>query len=221
MIDLGVDFVPCSGKSVAHLRELFDSLAVWYSMVGGENGGHLAYHEGNVWLNRFFANVPILEEARHHLENCHGCNSWNEIEPKETIFTARFGSFERAHQRAQVWREHMAQILGGAEVAVYTYPPNDDAVDLVIDPNAISKVNVVRFVRARFPGVPIVVIGDGLNDMSMITASGVIPVCPKNAADEIKVAVREQDGGYIAREPYGAGAIEALDMALTRLGIAG
>ena len=219
MVESDVDFVPCSGKSVAYLQRLFDSLAVWYSMVGGENGGHIAYFNGNIWADRYFADATALEAAREHLKRCHGCNSWRKIEPKRTIFTARFGTFERARRRAQTWREHMAQELGGVDVAVYTYPPNDDAVDLVINPSDISKANAVRFVQECHPGVPIVVAGDGLNDLPMISAKGVIPVCPSNAAEEVKAIVREHEHGYIAGDPYGAGAMEVIDMALWSLGI--
>ena len=63
-------------------------------------------------------------------------------------------------------------------------------------------------------------VGDHQNDLPMLDGTHARHVaCPGNAIDPVKRAVRAA-GGYVAREPYSAGVIEALRFYCGGLGAA-
>lgn len=209
----GVGIVPCSGKSADVLGELFHRLEVPILAIGAENGGHIVYDPRGSARNEVCrVDGVALFEAREHLDQCPKCNSWINEESKRTIITRRFGNPARAAEKAEMWRNHVGRLPYFCErqIEVYIYP-GDTAVDLVVDPRNVRKELVIRFLRTRHPQARFVVAGDGLNDLSMMTAPQVVPVCPANAVPEIKEAVWRQ-GGVIAQAPYGAGTVEAIRM---------
>lgn len=208
----GVGIVPCSGKSAEVLDGLFRQIEVPIIAIGAENGGHILYDpRGSTREEVCLADESSLWAAREHLEQCPKCNRWVAVEEKRSIITRRFGTHERALETAPVWRDHMSKFFR-RQVAVFTYVC-DDAVDLVLHPDKIRKLEVVRFLRARHQVARIIVAGDGLNDLSMMDRQDVMPVCPANAAPEVQKVVW-QHHGVIAQAPYGAGTVEALRIAM-------
>lgn len=205
----GVGIVPCSGKSAEVLDDLFQRLEVPVIAIGAENGGHIVCNpRGSARDEVCLTDELTMWAVQEHLEQCPACNRWVGVEPKRSsVITRRFGNHARAVETAPVWRDHVSRFLR-QPVEVFTYTC-DDAVDLVLHPDRIQKLGVIRFLRARHPATRIIVAGDGLNDLSMMDRQDVVPVCPANAVSEVKVVVRQRRG-VIAQESYGAGTVEAL-----------
>lgn len=214
----GVGIVPCSGKSADELDELFSALEVPVIAIGAENGGHVVHDPRGGVARREMCMADVdgeaLRKAREHIDRCRQCGPWIAEDPKRAIITRRFGNPTRAVEKARIWRDHVSRLpyFRGRRIEVYTYP-GDTAVDLVVNSQNVHKGLVVRFVRAHHPHARIVVAGDGLNDLSMLRAPRVIPVCPANALPEVQAVVRHA-GGVIAQAQYGAGTMEAIRMAM-------
>lgn len=211
----GVGIVPCSGKSVEVLDGLFRQIEVPIIAIGAENGGHIVCDpHGSAPEEMCLADEDALFEAREHLDMCPKCNSWIAVEKKRAIITRRFGNPLRAVEKATQWLYHVSRLrhFHGRRIEVYTYP-GDNAVDLVVDPQNVRKGLVIRLLRARHPQARFIVAGDGLNDLSMLRAKQVVPVCPANAVPEVRDTVRHA-GGVIAQAPYGVGTVEALRIAM-------
>jgi hypothetical protein len=209
LIEQGVMFVPASGKGVDYLYDLFSRHGVRCDMVCGENGGHIRHRLDGSWDEIHFGDQSALRTARAHLEQCSMCNSWREEERKVTILTMRFEDHDQAVSKAQRWRACLGRIFGQRPIEVYTYA-DDDAVDLVIEPGQVSKVNVLNVLRTRFSGVPLVVAGDGNNDECILQDQRVLPVCPANASVRAAHPVCANEDGYVSTLDYSAGTLDAL-----------
>ncbi len=209
IVECGGMFVPASGKSVEHLAALFSRHKVECRVICGENGADIIHRlDGSSWKDITVSHPDERARIRTHVIACTACNSWEYEEPKESIVTVHFGTAARAREKATIWRQHLTQILGHGEVAVYVH--DDGAVDAVPHPSRVSKATVIALLRGRFPGVPIVVAGDGENDLPMMQARGVFTVvCPENAHPKVVEAAVLRDGRRFDGR-YGVGVVAGI-----------
>jgi hydroxymethylpyrimidine pyrophosphatase-like HAD family hydrolase len=139
-----------------------------------------------------------------------------EEQDKRSMVTVFYPTPQQAEQKARdCIGSHLTEILEFAPV-IYTY--TDGAVDILSTGHMATKAAAVVWLVDRFtkpgqkkpPHKALVVIGDSDNDIPMLVRSAVTHVaCPANATPAVKELV-EKRSGYVAKERYGLGTLEAL-----------
>lgn len=218
MVEQGVVVVPCSGKNLEFITGLFNHMEVPTPVIGSENGGYISSLVQGAWHHDSAADKAKLRVLRRHIDECPECNSWTAGEQKHSMVTKRFGTYLRAAEVAPIWKAHARELFPDEPCEVFLYPPADDAVDLVLNPARVYKGRLIAMLRHYYPGAPIIVAEDGLNGMSMVKAQGVLPICPSTADEQIKMAVKLQNG-LVTDKPYSEGTLSGLKWALRQFGV--
>lgn len=186
-----------SGKNYDLLRGISKDIQLDPWMICAENGGHIVIKDQAV--NVICQQHPDLAAFKAIISSV-TLPPYNE-EPKESIWSKKFGD-------AVLEAETIIQKLIHAhqwDLKVYSYPDGDGGLDVV--PPGIDKTLLL----SHIPDDSIIYyVGDGDNDLSLLTHNRVIPCTVSNAKESVKRSVAQKNG-YLATRPAGEGVSELLD----------
>jgi hydroxymethylpyrimidine pyrophosphatase-like HAD family hydrolase len=197
--ELGYRFGLASGKPLSYLYSCCSEHGIAPDFIIAENGG-VVYMDGTKIRHppedvRSMRNILSLD--RGGFQGGPGRKVMFE-EEKDVIYTPHMeGGMEGALETKDYFdgliEEH------GFQLDTYAHP--DGAVDVV--PRGMSKVKGIERVRHRYPEGMTIAIGDGTNDIEMLSSVD-FPATVGNANPKVAELVSSR-GGYIASHRNGKG----------------
>lgn len=171
------------------------------TVVVGESGGHVFFprEKEKVLYTRY---IDDIRKVRHHFFEILAPEYEVWEEPKETLLSL----FPRKWEDIPQVSRDLESIIETENLNLYVIA-HVDAVDVM--QNGLSKRTgltvVAEHLGIRFEEM--IGMGDGMNDLEMLSSVG-YPVAVANAHERIKEIVGER-GGYISKEKFGEGVLEA------------
>lgn len=218
LVEAGFQIAYASGKHVWYVCGglVWSGLMKADTFIIGENGGvvfdprsrKMLIKEENIDDVRLLRNIVYnLHLKRNGFIRFGNITVWEE--PKQTLFNL----FPQDAQDS----ERLGQILEGiiTENNLNLYISiNPDSVDVL--QKGVNKLEGTKVLCEWLGILPqeVIAFGDSFNDQEMLEGAG-FAVAVNNAKDEIKEIVKAKGrNGYLARDPYGKGVLEAVNYIL-------
>ena len=192
----GIKLFLASGKNHVLLSDIAAEIQLDPWMICAESGGHIVIPSQQInHVEGIHSDLALFKALIHTVE----LPAYGE-EPKLSVWSKKFG-----HQVLEA-EARIKKFISENDwkLEVYSYPDGDGGLDVV--PPEIDKVNLLKYIPAD---AVIYYMGDGDNDLSLLSHERVIPCAVSNANKAVQKAVHHKKG-HVATRPAGEGVSEIL-----------